>query len=98
MVRRTQPGQSTIPRPAAEPRRRPCQGRWLLAALGAALAVLTGCADPEKTPPVLSGDYTEFPLSNGARLVPPLDAVPPPDHPAPSPCGDLPSLRPDPAI
>ena len=98
MVRRTQPGQSTIPRTAAEPRRRPGQGRWLLAALGAALAVLTGCADPENPPPVFSGDYTEFPLSNGARIVHPLDAVPPPDQPEPSTCGALSSLRPDPAI
>lgn len=37
-------------------------------------------------------------MSNGARIVHPLDAVPPPDQPEPSTCGALSSLRPDPAI
>ncbi|WP_405132750.1 glutamate ABC transporter substrate-binding protein [Rhodococcus opacus] len=86
----------------ASPARRtdPIRGRlgWraFCVCAGAALG-LAACTAEQPTAPTVTGDYSERPLSDGARVLPPSGRAPA-SPPSPESCGALASLRPGPPV
>ncbi|MDV7245996.1 MULTISPECIES: glutamate ABC transporter substrate-binding protein [Rhodococcus] len=62
-----------------------------------ATVLFAGCATPQPLSPIPGGDYAEFPLSDGAQILPP-SGIAPAEPPTPDTCGALASLRPGPAV
>ncbi|MGV9869179.1 glutamate ABC transporter substrate-binding protein [Rhodococcus koreensis] len=59
--------------------------------------VIAACSSPTPLPPIVTGDYQELPLSEGAEVLAPVTS-PPPQPPDLSSCGALASLPPERAI
>ncbi|MGV9861438.1 glutamate ABC transporter substrate-binding protein [Rhodococcus koreensis] len=64
----------------------------LLGSLAFGTVLIAGCGAPDAPTPMFSGDFTEFPVSVGARIIEPSES--PPSAAEPSSCAPTASLRP----